>query len=54
MTPAYHEDLVRRAKALLAKQGRDWRTGKPFLLASNTEIIALIHELVFLIDADNS
>ena len=52
MAPSYHSELAGRAKKVLNETGRDWRTGKPFLLAPDSEIIALLWELTLLVSAD--
>jgi len=52
MTPAYHAELAARAKKTLSQTGRDWRTGRPFLLAPSSEVISLLWELTLLIESD--
>lgn len=52
MTPSYHAELASRAKTILSHTGKDWRSGEPFLLAPTKDVISILWELVFLVEAD--
>ena len=53
MAPSYHSDVAERARKVLANLGHHYMDRKPYLLTPQDQVISLIWEMLFLIEADD-